>query len=132
MKLSTKSRYGLRACFVLAQRQEGARLSVAELTQYSGVSQPYLEKILARLADAGVLESARGCEGGYRLAKRPQDVSVGQIVRTLEDNLELTDCLGKGCADAQCPNRRVLRKLYDTINGALDAYSLQDMVNEVL
>lgn len=78
----------------------------------------------------GIVESLRGLYGGYRLKKMPKEVSVGQIFRALEDNLEITACVSDECNDEYCPNRNILKKLYIGINELLDSHSLQDLIND--
>jgi len=128
VKVSSKSRYGLKACFVLALH-ETETIPIGELVKGSQVTQKYLEKILSMLVKAEILATVRGVNGGYRLAKRPDDITVGAIFRVLEDNLEISDC-SSGCTDEYCPNRNIMRKLGETINSVLDSYTLADLVKD--
>jgi len=129
MKLSTKARYGLKACFVLALSKDNM-LALSELSNRTRVSTKYLEKLMRLLKKDGIVESVRGLYGGYRLRKAPQEISVGQIFRALEDNLEITACVSDECSDEYCPNRNILKKLYIGINELLDSHSLQDLIND--
>lgn len=129
MKLSTKARYGLRACFVLALNGDKV-MPIGELAQKSSVTPKYLEKLMRILKKDGLVTAERGTYGGYFLAKDPKDITVGEIFRSLEDNLELTDCLGEGCSDEYCPNRNILKKLYISINSTLDSFTLKDLVDD--
>ena len=129
MKLSTKARYGLKACFVLALSKDNM-LALSELSNRTRVSTKYLEKLMRLLKKDGIVESVRGLYGGYRLRKTPQEISVGQIFRALEDNLEITACVSDECSDEYCPNRNILKKLYIGINELLDSHSLQDLIND--
>lgn len=129
MKLSTKARYGLKACFVLA-KAHGSTVNSAELSKASGVTPKYLDRLLRLLMHDGLVVSERGVSGGYRLTREPENISVGEVFRALEDNLEISDCVGAGCAEGNCPNRNILRKLYISINEVLDKHSLQDLVND--
>jgi Rrf2 family protein len=130
LKLSTKTRYGLRACFLLALKEPDKTSSVSELAARSGLTQKYLEKILSLLAAAGIVDSFRGRDGGYALAREPSVISIGEIFRALEDNLEISDCVGGNCTDKYCPNRNILRSLYDGINDLLNKFTLRDMLND--
>jgi len=114
----------------MALKKEGEITPIAELSQKSGITPKYLEKIIAPLAAAKIVISVRGREGGYYLARPPQDISVGEIFKALEDNLEISDCVAGACPDAYCPNRNILKKLYGGINGLLNTYTLMDMVEE--
>lgn len=129
MKLSTKTGYGLRACFILALH-DGEIVPISDLVKCTTVTQKYLEKILALLAKDGILATKRGVNGGYRLAREAEAITVGEIFRCLEDNLEFSDCLSGVCDDEYCPNRDLMRHLYATINDSLDAYSLADFVKD--
>ena len=128
MKVSTKSRYGLKACFVLALHDQEV-LPIGELVKGSQVTQKYLEKILGMLVKAKILSTVRGANGGYCLAKSPAQITVGEIFRVLEDNLEISDC-SHGCKDEYCPNRNIMRRLGETINNVLDGYTLADLVKD--
>jgi Rrf2 family protein len=129
MKLSTKARYGLKACFILALSKDNM-LALPELSSRTRVSPKYLEKLMRMLIKDDIVESIRGVHGGYRLKKTPEDISVGQIFRALEDNLEITACVSDECDDEYCPNRNILKKLYLSINDLLDSHSLQDLIND--
>lgn len=128
MKISSKARYGLRACFLLAVADK--QMSNAELAQKSSLSVKYLERIMTVLAKSGIVTSSRGLTGGYTLGKSPADISAGEIMRALEDNLEFTDCVSGKCVDAYCPNRMVMSKLYNGINDVLNNYTVSDMIND--
>ncbi|HEY8389900.1 MAG TPA: Rrf2 family transcriptional regulator [Clostridia bacterium] len=129
MKLSTKARYGLKACFILALSKD-YMLALPELSNRTRVSPKYLEKLMRLLIKDDIVESVRGLYGGYRLKRSPEEISVGQIFRALEDNLEITACVSDECNDEYCPNRNILKKLYIGINNLLDSHSLQDLIND--
>lgn len=129
MKISTKAGYGLRACFILSLH-EGEVLSVADIVKCTAISQKYLERILCTLSKDGIVTAKRGANGGYTLAKPASEISVGEIFRSLEDNLEITDCIGGVCNDQYCPNRNLMQKLYAHINELLDGYSLKDLLKD--
>lgn len=129
MKLSTKARYGLKACFILALSKDNM-LALPELSNRTRVSPKYLEKLMRLLIKDDIVESIRGLYGGYRLKRAPKDISVGQVFRALEDNLEITACVSDECNDEYCPNRNILKKLYIGINNLLDSHSLQDLIND--
>ena len=105
-------------------------LALPELSSRTRVSPKYLEKLMRMLIKDDIVESIRGVHGGYRLKKTPEDISVGQIFRALEDNLEITACVSDECDDEYCPNRNILKKLYLSINDLLDSHSLQDLIND--
>ena len=94
MKLSTKGRYGLRALIDLAQYSGQAPVSITSISARQDISERYLEQLMALLRKAGLIRSVRGAGGGYVLAKDMKEISVGDILRALEGNLEPVECPG--------------------------------------
>jgi len=128
MKLSSKTRYGLKACNILGQNYPDKPVSASVLENYVSVSGKYLEKIMRILSKRGIVTANRGAQGGYMLAKSPKEISVGDIVRALEDDMVLVECLGEGAKCKCCPTSAVWKKLYDGINSVLDEISLEQMI----
>lgn len=127
MKLSTKSRYGLRAVYCLAENP-GETMSLAKIAAQTKLTEPYLEKLLAMLKKSEVVKTERGAAGGYTLSDSPDKISAGQVLRALEDDLIISDCTTT-CA-SKCPNRFVFTKLSTEINRTLDNISIKDMLQE--
>ena len=94
MKLSTKGRYGLRALIDLALYSENEAASIASISARQQISESYLEQLIAKLRKAGLVKSVRGAGGGYMLAKPASEISVGDILRALEGNLDAVNCPG--------------------------------------
>ena len=92
MKLSTKGRYGLRAMIDLAMYGVEDAVALSAVSERQGISISYLEQLIAKLKKAGIVNSIRGAQGGYMLAKKPEEISVGEILRVLEGNLNPVDC----------------------------------------
>ena len=86
MKLSTKGRYGLRALIDLALYSENETVSIASISARQNISESYLEQLIAKLRKAGLVTSVRGAGGGYKLAKPASEISVGDILRALEES----------------------------------------------
>lgn len=128
MKLSTRAEYGLRMCFLLALN--GGVLPLSMLVRQTGLSEKYLEQLLGMLKKAGIIETKRGINGGYCLTKPPHEISVNQILSAVDDNFEFADCLKGGCNDQYCPNRRLLKRIYENINGVLNDTTLKDMLDD--
>ena len=84
MKLSTKSRYGTRMMMELEQRFNGNPVQMGEIAQKQGISVKYLEQIIIPLKKAGFITSVRGPKGGHLLAKPPDEITVGEIIKVLE------------------------------------------------
>ena len=127
MKLSTKGRYGLRVMYYLAKGSDRV-ITLSELSYQSGVSGPYLEKILGYLKKAKLVSTERGANGGYTIAKSAEEISIGEILRALEDNLYLADCNSGKCNKLECPNMGMLNYIYKEINKVLDNKTLSDMI----
>ncbi|QMU59136.1 MAG: Rrf2 family transcriptional regulator [Boseongicola sp.] len=87
MKLSTKGRYAMVALADLATVPDGTLLSLAEISRRQDISLPYLEQLFVKLRRAGLVESVRGPGGGYRLAKRPADVRVSDILEAVDETV---------------------------------------------
>jgi len=130
MKLSTKSRYGLNAMYHMAISDSDIPMSLTELAKQTKVSQPYLEKVLGQLKRKGLLKSARGVQGGYNLTKEPKDITIGEILRALENDLIFSDCARAGkCNNLNCPNKGIFKTIYDRLNSVLDEITLQNMID---
>ena len=133
MKLSTRGRYGIHAMYDLALYAEGGPQPIKAIAEREGVPEAYLEQLIAVLKRAGLVTSVRGAQGGYMLARRPEEITVGDVLRALEDGLNLLDCLdeedacGRSCA---CPSRVVWLKLREGMNAVLDGITLRDMIED--
>lgn len=131
MKLSSKSRYGLRAMVYIAER--GEVVSLASVARDTATSEAYLEQLFSLLKKASLVKSVRGANGGYKLAKAACKITIGEIVRALEDELEIVDCISGECeSKCNCISHRVWRTLYDAINNALDSITLAGVLSEDL
>lgn len=129
MKLSSRARYGLRICFLLALN--GSEIcSLTNLVRQTDLSPKYLEQILAKLRRAGLVGAKRGADGGYVLTRPAEQINILQILKALDDDFEITDCVSDNCNDEYCPNRSVFKKLYVTVNGTLGAITLKDMIED--
>lgn len=134
MKLSSKARYGVYAAVELAKNyNETDVVPVSVLAQKTGVTEKYLEQILALMKKADIVVATRGAGGGYKLADCPSKITVGQVLRAVEDNLEIVDCLHKNCsAKCNCVSRNLWAKLYEHINVYLDTVSLKQLSEDNL
>lgn len=129
MKLSSKSRYGLRAMVYIAER--GEVVSLASVARDTATSEAYLEQLFSLLKKAGLVKSVRGANGGYKLAKAACKITIGEIVRALEDELEIVDCISGECeSKCNCVSHKVWRTLYDAINDALDSITLAGVLSD--
>lgn len=92
MKLTTKSRYGTRLVLDIALFSKEGPVPVGEIARRQNISPKYLEKLISKLKAAGIIKSRRGPFGGHMLAKSPDDITVGDLVRILEESTAITDC----------------------------------------
>lgn len=131
MKISTKTRYGMRVMLDLAARYDEGRAPLKDIAERQGLSKKYLEQVVAPLAAAGLLTVTRGYAGGYQLARPPREITLADVVSASEDGLELMTCTSDllACERADgCPSRRVWGGLQDAINDYLAGQTLADMV----
>jgi Rrf2 family protein len=129
MKLSSKTHYGLLACHILARSYPDTQVSASTLEKAIAVSGKYLEKIMRMLSSRGIIGASRGVNGGYYLAKDPSEITIGEIVRALEDDMEIIECVSKEGKCKCCPTSGVWKKLYDGINAILDGMTLKQMID---
>ncbi|MDP3426398.1 MAG: Rrf2 family transcriptional regulator [Humidesulfovibrio sp.] len=134
MRLSTKSRYGTRMLIDIAENSHSGPVSVAEIASRTGISDKYMEKLIRLLKRAGLVLSKRGPKGGHILAKSPAHITMGEVVRALEDCVVLKDCRrGKGsCANCDrqthCPSKLIWEQASAGMFQMLDAYTLQNLL----
>ncbi len=92
MRLTTKSRYGTRLVLDIAMYGKEKPVPLSDVSSRQNISLKYLEQITAKLKKAGVINSQRGPFGGHNLAKKAEDITIGDIVRILEETTVITDC----------------------------------------
>ena len=92
MRLTTKSRYGTRLILDLAVNARGGPIPLRDVSKRQNISLKYLEQLIGKLKKAELIHSLRGPNGGHMLAKSPEDITVGDIVRILEETSAITDC----------------------------------------
>ena len=136
MKLSTKGRYGLRLMLDLALHREEGWLPVNDISKRQNISFPYVEQLITKLRKAGLVESIRGPQGGYRLCKSPLEISAGEIIRIVEGPIEIVFCAGlkKNAKEecdriGECATQLLWTKVSRKIADMLDEVSLEDLAN---
>ena len=102
MRLSTQSRYGVRAIFDIAYHSEGLETQVKDISRRQGISARYLEQIFQKLRKAGIIGSKRGPSGGYFLSKKPEEITIGEIVRITEGGIDPVLCLNPEDSSQPC------------------------------
>ena len=133
MKLSTRGRYGIQTMYDLAVNADNGPQSIKAIAERGAMPEAYLEQLIAVLKRSGLVISTRGAQGGYILVRKPSEITVGDVLRVLEGDLSLVDCLseeevcGKACA---CPSRVVWIKIRDGLNAIVNGITLQDMMDD--
>ena len=131
MKLSTKSRYGLRMLIDINNQTEDAPTTLSSIADRQNVSVNYLEQVASDLKRAGFIHSVKGANGGYFLSKDAKDIIVGDVLKVLEGDVRVTDIFPKDESILQ----EIIRKyVYDEINhkivNLVSSVSLEDLVNK--
>jgi len=136
MKVSSRGEYGVRAMVSLAKSYGQGPMSITAMAKDSSVPYAYLEQLIVPLRRAGLVESKRGAQGGYRLARSPELVRVGEVYRVMEGPVAPMDCVSEDPAEQTCPlidgcqTRPVWIKVRDSIVDALDSMTLADLIQE--
>ena len=132
MNITSKGRYALRVMLDLAQHRQEGTISLKTIADRQGYSMKYLEMIVGSLKRAGLVASTRGKEGGYQLTRDPEDYTIGEILRCIEDNLAPVACIKAGdicCEHAgECMTVPMWKELDDITNAYLDGVNLQDLL----
>ena len=117
------------ACHILGRAYPENTISAKELESKIMVSGKYLEKIMRTLSKRDIISANRGASGGYYLSRNPEEITIGEIVRALEDDMEIIECVsGKGSCKC-CPSSKVWKRLYEGINDLLDSMTLKQMID---
>lgn len=131
MKLTTRSRYAVRALAEIA-RNYGARLTKRkEINNNEEISDSYLEDLLVALKNSGILFTSRGSRGGYALTRPPSQITMLDIITSQEGSLAPVKCLANSgyCHSADfCPTKKIWEMFYEAIVHSLDSMTLQDVV----
>lgn len=133
MKLSTRGRYAASAMFDMACYAGGEPITAAVIAERQKISLTYLEQLLNRLRKSGLVETVRGPSGGYLLARKPSQISIGDVVRAADGPIALADCVGKAthCHKSGCCSTRSLWKtLSNKVSKVLDSTTLADLCKE--
>lgn len=136
MWLSTKGRYGVRAMFDLAMHSQDGTIALKSVARRENISQKYLEHLFASLRKAGLIQSVRGAQGGYRLGRPASEITLGDIIRVLEGSVSPTECMVSSnetelCERApNCAMHLVWDRIRQEVNEVLDSYTLADICEE--
>ena len=132
MKLSTRSRYGTRILVDLARHHDQGPVQIGEISKRQDISVKYLEQLIRPLKQANIVTSVRGPKGGHLLAKKPEEISLGQIVRLFEGQSELVECIShpeKCSMSDDCQVRLAWQDATRVLYEKLDSTTIADLVN---
>ena len=139
MKLSTKGRYAVTAMMDIALHEKQGPITLADISQCQGISLSYLEQLFAKLRKQGLVKGVRGPGGGYRLAKSADQISVADIIQSVDEKLDMSKCGGRGnCSSGEkCLTHQLWFelscKLYKFLSGIkLDQYVNRPEINELV
>lgn len=132
MKLSKKSDYALRAMIYLSMNYQRGTVQIKEISKKERIPQKFLENILLTLRKGGILNSKMGLKGGYELARSPDLITLGEVIRALDGALAPVDCVSqlsyKPCAEeVNCVIRSVMMDVRNAIADVLDTMTFADM-----
>ena len=132
MVISSKGRYALRVMLDMAERHNRGYIRLSDIAQRQGISRKYLESIMSELCKHGLVDSALGKTGGYRLTRSPKDYKVGEILCAAEGELAPVSCLtkdGKKCEKVDsCYTLPFWIGLEEHINSYVNSYTLKDLL----
>lgn len=135
MKVSTRVHYGLRAMTELARSYGDQRLlSISEIARNEDLPLAYLEQLVGELRRGGLVEGTRGVRGGYRLARAPGAITVGEVYRILEGEVAPVECTaedyqtGTCMRESACMSRSIWQRVQAAILSVLDATTLDDLL----
>jgi Rrf2 family protein len=133
MKISTKGRYAARAMVEMAASYDVRNVPASEIAENQGISQKYLESLLASLKSVGLIVSARGKHGGYSLARPPSEINMYEVLSCLEDSLDIVHCINdpSRCHRLDiCVTRNVWAELKTATERILKRTYLDDLLQQ--
>lgn len=132
MRVSTKGRYALRIMADLAIQEQGVFIRLKDISERQSITLKYMEQIMPLLTKAGYVKSYRGNNGGYMLARKPEEYTVGEILRTTEGSLSpiacIEDCPNRCQRKEECVTLSFWEGLWKVINEYVDSVTLADLV----
>lgn len=127
MKLSTRSRYGVKLLLELALGENLTPITIKSIAEKHKISEKYLSKLIITLKGAGIVKAIRGMNGGYILAKRPSEIKMYDVVKVLEGDIIITE---KIISENYCPVENMWQELNEVINNYLSNITLNDLLED--
>lgn len=135
MELNTKGRYAVTAMADLAKYGGAEAVPLSAIAERQQISLAYLEQLFVKLRRAGLVESERGRAGGYRLGRPAHSISVGEVMKAVEEGIRMTRCAGEGSAPCIAGKRCLTHGLWDALGeqiaSFLDNVSLQEVLDGI-
>ncbi|MCH5265586.1 MAG: Rrf2 family transcriptional regulator [Lachnospiraceae bacterium] len=132
MRISMKGKYAIELMIDLAAHNTGQPIKIKDIARRQEISVKYLEQIISSLHKASLVKSIRGSQGGYVLAKEPEEYTVEMILKITERTLSPSDCVGENSVACEnkpmCVTNRIWEKLEDAISGVLGDITLADLL----
>ncbi|GIO17095.1 HTH-type transcriptional regulator CymR [Oceanobacillus oncorhynchi subsp. incaldanensis] len=125
MKISTKGRYGLTIMIDLAKNEGNGPISLKVIAKDNDLSEHYLEQLASPLRNAGLIKSIRGAYGGYQLAKKPEEIKAGDVIRVLEGPLTIVE----GMENEKPAQASLWLQIRDAVKDVLEKTTLEDLAN---
>ncbi len=128
--MTTKGRYAVTALLDLALHDSKGSVNLADISKRQDISSTYLEQLFSKLKKRGLVASARGPGGGYRLAQAPEDISIAKVIYAVDEPIDVTRCGGKqNCQnDVRCLTHDLWMELNLHISGFLNGITLADLI----
>jgi len=133
MRLSTKSRYGVRAIFDIAYHSDGIETQVKDISRRQGISPRYIEQIFQKLKKGGIIGSKRGPSGGYFLNKKPEEITIGEIIKITEGDINPVICIDakdrkKVCdKSGECVTQFIWKEAGKRLKEYFDSVTIEDL-----
>lgn len=131
MQLTRYTDYGLRMLIYLALLPKDEKASIDEISEIYGISRNNVNKIVHQLGKEGIIQTKRGKGGGFHLNVPAKDINLGELIKTLENTLEVVDCQSPPCRiQPVCHLKHILQEATDAFVSTLSKYTLEDIVRE--
>ena len=139
MKLSTKTRYGLRALVDLASYGENEQVALAKISTRQELSVSYMEQVFVTLRKVNIIKSTKGAQGGYSLARSSEEITVGEVIRALEGQILIVEESKNKASESliahnmeKCLQKEVWTPINESINEVIDNITLAELVQDML
>ncbi len=132
MELTTRGRYAVMAMADLALRGGDASVPLSQISERQKITVAYLEQIFQQLRKAGLVESARGRSGGYKLGRSPSDITISEIMAAVDEGVRMTRCMGHAGETCMQGERCVTHNLWEALGGQIEAFLSRTTLNDVV